>query len=120
MKTKIFYDGNCIVCDLEISHYKRKAPELFELVDISAPEFSATEFNFSQEAVNRDLHVLTPQGELRVGVDAFIHIWSVLENYRILARLIAAPGITQIAKAGYRIFTVVRPYLPKKKRNATP
>jgi predicted DCC family thiol-disulfide oxidoreductase YuxK len=115
MKTKILYDGNCVVCDMEISHYKRVAPDLFELVDISAPEFDAQKFNLSRAAVEKDLHVLTPEGKLQVGVDAFAHIWSVIKKYNILATFIKLPGIYSVAKVGYEIFTRVRPYLPKKR-----
>lgn len=115
MKTKIFFDGNCIVCDMEISHYKRKAPDLFELVDISAPGFDAKFFSLTKDSVERELHVLTPQGELLVGVDAFAHIWSRIERYRPLVFLVQLPGLYSLARIGYKFFTIIRPYLPKRK-----
>jgi predicted DCC family thiol-disulfide oxidoreductase YuxK len=111
-KSKILFDGNCVVCDLEISHYKRLAPDLFELIDISSPSFDAARYGLTKQDVDRDMHVLTPEGELCIGVDAFAHIWSRLGRYRKLAPLINYP----CAKAGYKVFTKVRPYLPKKKR----
>lgn len=115
-KTKIFVDGNCIVCDWEISHYKRMAPDLFELVDISAPEFNAAEHGLTAEAVNAQMHLVTPDGELRIGVDAFAHIWSRLPRYRFAKVLVELPILSSFAKLGYRIFAASRPYLPKKKR----
>ena len=115
-KSKIFYDGNCVVCDMEISHYKRIAPDLFELVDISAPEFKAEAFGFNAKDVDRDLHVLTPDQKLVVGVEAFAHIWSRIPKYRRLEKLIHLPVISPAARAGYKVFTVIRPWLPKKQR----
>ena len=115
-KTKIFVDGNCIVCDMEISHYKKVAPDLFDIVDISAPDFDAPKYNLTTEAVNKHMHVLTPSGEVRVGVDAFAHIWDRIERYNFAAKLIRNPIVNPLAKLGYKVFVVVRPYLPKKKR----
>jgi predicted DCC family thiol-disulfide oxidoreductase YuxK len=116
LKNKIFVDGNCIVCDMEISHYQRIAPELFELVDISDPSFDASRFGLTAEAVNVDMHLLTTEGKLLIGVDAFAYIWSEIPRYRFASTLIHLPGIHAGAKVGYKIFTVIRPYLPKKKR----
>lgn len=114
MKSKIFVDGNCIVCDWEISHYKQIAPKLFEIVDISQDGFDASQYNLTIEAVNKNMHVLTPEGEVKVGVDAFIHIWQRIEKYNFLAKVVKAPLIHPLAKIGYKFFTVIRPYLPKK------
>ena len=116
-KTKILFDGNCIVCDMEISHYKKIAPELFELLDISAPTFDAGSFGLTVEAVMRDMHVFTPEGQLRVGVDAFAHIWDRIEKFRWMASCVRMPLVYPLAKFGYKLFTVVRPWLPKKHRH---
>ena len=115
-KTKILYDGNCIVCDIEISHYKRIAPDLFELIDISSPRFVASDYKLTKKEVDKDMHLITQDGELKIGVDAFVHIWSRLNKFKILAKCVKLPGIYQCAKLGYSAFTLVRPYLPKKRR----
>lgn len=101
---------------MEISYYKRMAPYTFELVDISAPGFDAQAFRLSPEAVEREMHVLTPEGELKVGVDAFVQIWSVLKKYRWLSHVIQMPGIYFLARLGYKLFARMRRYLPKKHR----
>lgn len=115
-RTRIFVDGNCIVCDMEIAHYKRIAPELFDIVDISSTDFDASKHGLSAEAVNKHMHVMTPDGELKTGVDAFAHIWSRLDKYRIGAKVIKAPVVYTLAKLGYEVFAFIRPYLPKKSR----
>lgn len=117
--TQIFVDGNCIVCDFEISHYKKIAPDIFEIVDISHPKFEAKEFGLSVEAVNSKMHVRTPDGELKIGIDAFAHIWDQIERYRFAARIVRIPIIRPIAKMGYEVFAVLRPLLPKKRRRTT-
>lgn len=114
-KSKIFVDGNCIVCDFEIAHYKRIAPELFEIIDISSPDFNAQTYGLEVNAVNKHMHVLDPEGNLHIGVDAFAHIWSRIKKYRIASQLIKNPLINPLAKVGYCLFATIRPYLPKKK-----
>lgn len=113
-RSKIFVDGNCVVCDFEISHYKRIAPDLFEIIDISAPNFDAAAHGLTTEAVNKHLHVQTPAGEVLKGVDAFAHIWSRIPRYRFANKAVNLPGLRSLAKAGYAVFVEVRPYLPKK------
>ncbi len=115
LPSQILVDGNCIVCDLEVQHYKRVAPAEFVLVDISAPDFDASRFGLTPEAVNRHLHAIAPDGSLHVGVDAFLHIWSRIPRYRFLNRLVGLPGVYALARAGYAVFVVIRPWLPKRR-----
>ncbi len=115
-KVKIFVDGNCIVCDLEVSHYKRLKPEIFEIVNISAPSFDAAAFGLNVQAVNKDLHVFTSEGKILTGVDSFAYIWSLIPQYQFAAKLIKLPVVYQIAKVGYQLFTWIRPCLPKRER----
>ena len=114
--SRIFVDGNCIVCDLEIAHYKRIAPKEFEIVDISDSGFQAGKFGLTAEAVNKHMHVQTPSGEILKGVDAFAHIWTRIAKYKKFSRLIKLPVIHQAAQVGYEVFAAVRPWLPKRKR----
>lgn len=116
-KTQIFVDGNCIVCDMEISHYKRMAPDLFDMVDISAPGFNAGGYQLSHTAVQKHMHLRTPEGEIKIGVDAFAYIWSLLPKYQLAARMIKWPVIYSLAKLCYVIFATVRPLLPKRRRD---
>ena len=113
-KTKIFFDGNCIVCDTEISHYKRIAPDLFELVDITGSDFDAAKYGLTSEAVQMQMYVMTPENQLLSGVDAFSHIWSLLKYYRVAAKAIKLPIINPLAKLAYRGFAKYRHLLPKK------
>ncbi len=113
-KTKIFFDGNCIVCDTEISHYKRIAPDLFELVDITSSDFDAEKYGLTSENVQMQMYVMTAEGQIISGVDAFSYIWSQLKYYRVAAKTIKLPIINPIAKLAYRGFAKYRHLLPKK------
>lgn len=116
MKTKILFDGNCIVCDREISYYARIAPELFEIIDISDPSFQASNFGLTAQDVNEKMHVITPEGELRIGVDAFLYIWQQLPQWMWLSRVVGSPIVKPFAHIGYFGFAKIRPLLPKKNR----
>lgn len=116
-KSKILVDGNCIVCDWEISHYKRMAPHEFEIVDISDKNFKASAYSLENDAVQKHLHVIDPNGKLHIGVDAFAHIWSRIPRYSWALRAITLPGIYSLAKVGYWGFANLRPFLPKKNRS---
>lgn len=116
MKTKILFDGNCIVCNMEITHYKKLAPNEFEIVDISTKDFNASEFKLNANEVNRNLHVITPDGQLKIGVEAFAHIWSHIPRYKFANKLINKSWVLPFAKIAYAGFTLVRPYLPKKSK----
>lgn len=118
-KSKIFFDGNCVICDMEIAHYKRVLPEAFELVDISSKTFDAAKFNLTPKDVETNMHVLTPEGDLKIGVEAFAHIWSRIPRYQWASRVVALPVVSLLARLGYKSFTIVRPYLPKKNRTAS-
>ncbi|MES3036449.1 MAG: DUF393 domain-containing protein, partial [Bdellovibrionota bacterium] len=115
-KAKIFVDGNCIVCDYEVSHYKRLAPQAFELVDISDPQFQAQNFGLTPEAVQQRMHLITPNGMVVTGIEAFSYIWSQIPKYKFAAQLINWPLINGAAKIGYNLFAKYRHLLPKKKR----
>jgi predicted DCC family thiol-disulfide oxidoreductase YuxK len=113
--TQIFVDGNCIVCDWEISKYKKMAPEEFDLIDIAAADFVAQKYGLTAEAVNKHIHVFTPEGQVLKGVDAFAHIWSRLPKMKWASHVIQWPVIHPLALLGYEVFARNRHRLPKKK-----
>lgn len=115
MKLTVFFDGACYLCSAEIAHYRRIDPRGdLKFVDISQPGFEARAQGLDPVQVNRHLHVRTAQGELHVGIEAFIAIWRVLPRYRTLAALARLPGIHFALKTGYAGFAQVRPYLPRR------
>lgn len=100
----ILYNDACPVCSLEIEHYrsmsaKYNAPLFFE--KISDQGFVLSESQLTVDDAKRKLHVRSDDGTLYVGVDAFLAIWETLPFYRQLGRIVAIPGIYQIAQFLY-------------------
>lgn len=105
----VFYDGACGLCAKEINHYIKIAPDgVFVWVDISRDETSLKSLGYSREAGLKELHVLAQNGQMRIGVDAFIVIWSELKNWRILAKIARIPLIKKVLTFIYQYFARCR------------
>lgn len=105
----VYYDGKCGLCSKEIDHYRKIAPEgIFIWQDLTQ---SATELNQLGVSLSEGLkllHARDRDGTLHIGVDAFLLIWKQLARWRLLAILVALPGICQMADMVYRLFAVWR------------
>jgi len=116
---RVFYDGACSVCAGEIDHYRRldHAGRLVA-VDISAADFDPLPYGIPLEAFHYELHAIDQQGTVYRGVDAFRAIWQAFPAsvlFGMLATLVTLPVIRVLARAGYRGFARVRPFLPKRR-----
>lgn len=112
----VFYDGDCVVCDLEISLYKKQETQgLVRFVDIQSEEFKKYSSDLSFTEANREIHVMK-DGKLVKGIDSFLLIWSYLpqKRYKLISRIVSLKYIRPLANIGYTIFAKIRKYLPKK------
>ncbi|MBW2477501.1 MAG: DUF393 domain-containing protein [Deltaproteobacteria bacterium] len=111
---RVFYDGQCIVCDHEVRFYQRRCRDLI-LVDISAPNFSAESYGKTQNELMAELHVLDSCGNWHAGVQGFRIIWRVVPGrlYDLLAEITAWPVVRSLTQLGYRIFARYRHLLPR-------
>lgn len=103
-KVTVLYNDQCPVCSVEIDHYRglsrRHAASLeFERLSEPGPVYSA--LGLTQDEARRRLHVRDLNGDVAVGVDAFLVIWRLLPGYRWLARLVALPGVYHLSCAVY-------------------
>ena len=116
MKWEFFFDGACHLCSREVDHY-RKLPgsEKIEFIDIAGGSFTAEAFGLDPIAVNREMHVKNPSGQVFTGVNAFIEIWKILPRYKAHAFMANQPVIKPLLKIAYFAFASIRPYLPKRK-----
>lgn len=101
IQTRVLYNAQCPVCNFEIGHYARYAddralPLRFE--DLNAGDLS--DWGLTADQAARRLYVLK-DGKLSGGIDAFLLLWSDMPRYRWLARLVALPGLRQLASATY-------------------
>ncbi len=116
----IFYDGLCLLCSREIDHYRKQiGSERFQFIDITAPDFSASEHGVDPFEVHKVMHVKDPNGVLHQGIEAFRAIWNELPRYRILYKMSSYTSVQWFLKRAYKIFTSLRPYLPKNKRDCS-
>ncbi|MFM8315266.1 MAG: thiol-disulfide oxidoreductase DCC family protein [Deltaproteobacteria bacterium] len=113
---QVFYDGACYLCSSEIDHYRKKqSAKPIEYVDISSPEFKASEHGLSEKDVNLKMHVRCEDGSLRTDVEAFFEIWRRIPPYDRLAKVLDREWLKPVLRVGYFGFARIRPYLPKKK-----
>ena len=101
----VFYDGKCELCSKEISHYQKIAPDgVFNWQDITQSYSELRAMGVSLADGLRRMHARDSDGNLHVGVDAFILMWEQLDRWRLLGFVISLPVIKQIAKVAYNLF----------------
>ena len=107
--TKVFYDGKCGLCSKEINYYKKTAPKnIFEWYDIATKPDDLKYIKVSQYDALMFLHAIDQNDNVRIGVDAFILIWSKLKFWNILSILVRLPIIYSLAKLTYNLFASYR------------
>ncbi len=115
-KLSIYYDGACIVCSREMTHYKKiDAGQCFRFVDIASPEFDPVAEKIDREAADRALHVKTEDGRVVTRVAAFAEIWKRLPGHGWMARLASFRALQPVLNFGYDVFARLRRHLPKRK-----
>lgn len=102
----VFYDGACPVCVKEMHQYQRfeKSGQIIWF-DITGQEDWLLERNIDPEAALLELHVLTPEGEVVKGVDAFILLWQRAPLLRPVAWIASLPLLKGFIKHSYGWFT---------------
>ena len=105
----VFYDGKCGLCSREISHYRNIAPEgVFAWVDITSCTDELEKAGISYVDALKRLHVQDNEGNIYIGVNAFILIWQQLKKWRLLAFIVKIPIIWHIFHIAYLIFAYFR------------
>jgi len=105
---RIFYDGLCPLCTLEINHLRRldQAGRL-DLQDIHQPDFEQRFPHIDKAAADQLLHGELPGGELIFGLDTTCLAWQIVGKGHWFAFL-RWPVIKPLADLGYRIFARYR------------
>lgn len=101
-KTRALYNGDCPVCSKEMCHYEAYSEtQSLNLGFEDLNQIDLAEWGVSEDQATRLLHVLH-NGELHVGWDAFLALWSQMPRYRFAARVGGWPVIYQLASWGYK------------------
>ncbi len=99
-----YFNGECPVCSREIAHYQREVVRRggkLGFCDIDANPVVPAHLGVKRDELKRRLHAVNGDGEILVGVEAFIAIWRRMPRYRWLAALVSTPGIKTIARVTY-------------------
>ncbi len=116
-KSAILYDSFCKLCNAEIEYYKEKDKQrIFDYIDIMNPKFSAESFGLTKSDVHKYFHVITKEGEVLRGVEAFYYIWAELDTFHLLQKVYSLRIGKLAMKICYVGFVKARPYLPRKKK----
>tara|TARA_Y200000002_G_C22385639_1_gene539179 strand:+ start:184 stop:552 length:369 start_codon:yes stop_codon:yes gene_type:complete len=99
-KATVLYNDKCPVCSFEIEHYrslcsKRSIDLEFEKISVDGPVLMAS--HLTAEDAKKRLHLLTVDGRLLAGVEAFLALWAEMPGYRVLGRVVSMPGIYHLA-----------------------
>lgn len=87
MKTTVFFDGRCPLCQKEIDHYQRlDHSDQIRWVDIWQNQDELETHNLTFEQTMKVFHVLDKSGGLKTGAYGFVEVWNQLPYYRWLGR----------------------------------
>lgn len=115
---RVIYNGDCPICSHEIGAYALYArdqtlPIRFEDLNVIDLE----PLGLTEDAAARRLHVIH-NGQILVGVDAFLVLWADMPRFRWLARLVGLPGIRQVS--GFAYDRIVAPMIYARHRRRNP
>jgi len=112
--TEVMFDGACPLCRMEIDAYRQlQAKTAIEWVDVSACDFQVPADMTKQQLLQR-FHLITPEGHILSGAEAFVFVWNRLPGWRWLGRLSRLPGMLYLMERLYRGFLIFRPALQKR------
>lgn len=99
------FDGQCAVCSRSARWIgARDRERRVERLDLRA-DATATRFpGFSPEAVRAQMHVVTREGRVLIGIDGVRAVLAELPRWSALAAVIGVPGVYQLSGLVYRWF----------------
>lgn len=79
-RLRVFFDGECPLCKREIAFVRRldEGRGRVDLVDLSAPDFDASEYGLDQATIEARIHAQTPDGRTVEGVEVFVLLYEAL------------------------------------------
>lgn len=100
---EVLFNSACPVCKAGIEFQKNKVTDTTVLwCDINQDNDVLNGLEI--ERVRKLLHVRGQNGQLYIGIYAFIELWKRSPKHRFLATLFSLPGITFLAKHAYNGF----------------
>ena len=110
---KVIYNHSCSICRFEINHYKKQNIDTIQYLDLhqDLPEKLRS---IDKAKLVRKLHVYEGD-KIYIGVDAFKLIWSKIDRYKLLAKLLDYKVVYFLAKYLYEVLAFFL-YLKNRKQ----
>ena len=112
----VLYDGACPLCRREIGVYRGLQPLRPEtplcFADVSDASLSLPPDTTREQLLAR-FHVLSQNGQLLSGAQAFLALWAALPGWRWLALAGRLPGMAWVMERTYLLFLRWRPLLQR-------
>jgi len=101
----VVYDGACPLCSREIAHYRRRpGADLLRWVDATRDLDALRELGIEQQTALEKFHVRDHSGQWQIGAYGFVLLWSQLQPYVWLARLVRGLRLLPLLDRGYGWF----------------
>lgn len=115
-ETYVIYNAECPVCSREIKAYSRycdarNLPMGFRPIT----ETDLARLGLTPDQAARRLHLIR-NGEILVGVPAFLAMWEEMPRFRALARLLGLPVLRQITGLIYNHLLAPALYAAHRRR----
>jgi len=102
---KVFYNSACPVCNAGVSYQKNRMKACdIEWADVHVDRDSIDDLDTDLDFIRERLHVKDDEGNVRIGIDAFITLWELSPGERWKARLFKSPLIHHVADVSYNTF----------------
>jgi len=102
--TEMYYNGECPVCNAEMSHYARlcaDSQKSLRFIDsMQRPEALAA-CGLRTDHLERRVYLKDSKGRIVSGLPALIELWLRMPRYRWLAKLTSVPGLNRVSVALY-------------------
>lgn len=112
----VLYDGACPLCRREIGVYRGLQPLRPEsplcFADVSDASLALPPDTTREQLLAR-FHVLSQNGQLLSGAQAFLALWAALPGWRWLALAGRLPGMAWVMERTYLLFLRWRPLLQR-------
>tara|TARA_B100002019_G_C21272505_1_gene603191 strand:- start:2512 stop:2871 length:360 start_codon:yes stop_codon:yes gene_type:complete len=111
--TQVIYNHSCSICRFEINHYKKQNIDTIQYLDLhqDLPEKLRS---IDKAKLVRKLHVYEGD-KVYIGVDAFKLIWSKIDRYKLLAKLLDYKVVYFLATYLYEVLAFFL-YLKNRKQ----
>jgi predicted DCC family thiol-disulfide oxidoreductase YuxK len=99
----VVYDGACRFCIEQAQRLERLAGKRVQLASFREPGVLERHPQLTRAACERALQLVLPDGTVRSGADAVVHVLGLRAGFAPLRWLYRVPGLRQLIDLGYGI-----------------